>query len=208
MTLKVVNTPTQDSGAQASSGAATGVPDAPPVVPATARTPWHDRLAPGARWVGRQLSAPRTRLCVVGIVLLLIGIVWVTDSAWTLPLIVVGIAMVIVAWMGSRLDGRFAIEWGEGGTQVEFRAQIKAPPPVAHGVQLHPLPAGSPPSAAPAPPVRPQIDDGNVIEGEGHTVEIDVAELKTLIRAAEAKEAQVAADGDAAAGSPDERSVA
>ncbi len=68
---------------------------------------------------------------------------------------------------------------------------------VAHGVQLHPLPAGSAPPRAPAaPPVRPQIDDGNVIEGEGHTVEIDVAELKTLIRAAEAKEA---AAGDAAA---------
>jgi hypothetical protein len=201
MTLKVVNTPKQDSEARSSTPDSSEATAAQAPAAAGERTAWHARLTPAFAWLGRQLRAPRTRLCVVGVILLLVGIVWVTNSVWTLPLIVVGIAMVVIAWIGSRLDGRFAIEWGEGGTQVEFRMQIKAPP-VAHGVQLHPLPA-SPPQPTPA---RPQIEDGDVIEGEGHTVEIDVAELKSLIRAAEAKEAAVG-DGNAS-DSPDERSAA
>jgi hypothetical protein len=202
MTLKVVNTPKQDSEPGPATSAASEAPAAPAPALAGQRTAWHARLTPAFAWLGRQLRAPRTRLCLVGVILLLVGVVWVTNSVWTLPLIVVGIAMVVIAWIGSRLDGRFAIEWGEGGTQVEFRAQIKAPPPVAHGVQLHPLPASPPQPAS----VRPQIDDGGVIEGEGHTVEIDVAELKSLIRAAEAKEA--GAGGDASSDSPDELSAA
>jgi hypothetical protein len=165
-------------------------------------------LRPAGRWAARHLGSPRTRLAVIGVILLLIGALWVTSSVWTLPLIVIGIAMVIIAWVGSRLDGRFAVEWGESGTQVEFRAQIKAPP-VQPGVQLHPLVAEPPRpavSAARTASQTPQIDDGGVIEGEGHTVEIDVAELKTLIRAAEAREA-AAASGDDASDS-DSRSAA
>jgi hypothetical protein len=202
MTLKVVNTPKQDSEAASSTSAGSEATAAPAPAVAAQRVAWHTRLAPAFAWLGRQARAPRTRLCVIGVILLVVGVVWVTNSVWTLPLIVVGIAMVVIAWIGARLDGRFAIEWGEGGTQVEFRMQIKAPAPVTHGVQLHPLPA-SPPQPA---PVRPQIQDGDVIEGQGHTVEIDVAELKSLIRAAEAKEA--AAGDDSASDPPDERSAA
>ncbi len=106
--------------------------------------------------------------------------------------------MVVIAWVGSRLDGRFAVEWGDGGTQVEFRAQIKPPPPVAHPVRLSPIPSAVPsaPASQLRTPARSEIDDGDVIEGEGHTVEIDVAELKTLIRAAEAREAARDDDGE------------
>ena len=34
--------------------------------------------------------------------------------------------MVAVAWIGHRLEGRFAVEWGEAGTQLAFKATIKA----------------------------------------------------------------------------------
>jgi hypothetical protein len=164
---------------------------------------WQARLSEFAGWLGGYLRSPRTRLGVVGVILLLAGVLWITNSVWTLPLIVVGIVMVVIAWVGSRLDGRFAVEWGTGGTQLEFRAQIKAPPPVATKIRLSP-----PPPPAPAQPLRrpsrAELENSDVIEGEGHTVEIDVAELKTLIRAAEAKEAAKHDDpdgGDAASGS-------
>ena len=166
---------------------------------------WHARLSSFAGWLGGHLRSPRTRLCVIGVILLLAGVLWITNSVWTLPLIVVGIVMVVIAWVGSRLDGRFAVEWGEGGTQLEFRAQIKPPPPVAHPVRLSPIPSAVPsPSASQLrTAARSEIDDGDVIEGEGHTVEIDVAELKTLIRAAEAREAAKDDDGERRDTAPD-----
>jgi hypothetical protein len=197
MTLKVANMPKEDP--QAQSATTPGGPEAGPGQPAVAKhNAWHERLLSFAGWLGGYLRSPRTRLCVVGVILLLSGLLWITSSAWTLPLIVVGIVMVVIAWVGSRLDGRFAVEWGEGGTKLEFRAQIKPPPPVAHPVRLSPIPSAVP-SAPPSQrrtQARSELDDGNVIEGEGHTVEIDVAELKTLIRAAEAREAAKDDDGE------------
>jgi hypothetical protein len=200
MTLKVVNMPNEDPQGQRAT-----TPGAPPAAPGPAApaapNPWHDRLSSLAAWVGGHLRSPRTRLCLVGVILLLAGVLWITSSMWTLPLIVVGIAMVVIAWVGSRLDGRFAVEWGEGGTQVEFRAQIKAPPVVTQPVRLSPIPSGQAvPMRAPA---RSELEDGDVIDGEGHTVEIDVAELKTLIRAAEAREAAREDGADRAGAAPD-----
>jgi hypothetical protein len=190
MNLKVVNMLNEDSQGQ---GATTpGGPQTDPVEPATpSHDVWHARVSSFVDWLGGYLRSPRTRLCVVGAILLLAGVLRITSSVWTLPLIIVGIVMVVIAWVGSRLDGRFAVEWGEGGTQVEFRAQIKPPPPVAHPVRLSPIPSAVPSASASQlrTPARSEIDNGDVIEGEGHTVEIDVAELKTLIRAAEAREA-------------------
>ena len=105
---------------------------------------WQAWLSDHAAWLGGQLRSPRTRLGVVGVILLLAGVIWITNSVWTLPLIVVGIVMVVIAWVGSRLDGRFAVEWGAGGTQLEFRAQIKPPPPVAPKIRLSPPPPRRP----------------------------------------------------------------
>ena len=197
MNLKVVNMPNEDS--QGQSATTPGAPQTGPAPPATPQHDvWHERLSSFAGWIGGYLRSPRTRLCVVGVILLLAGVLWITSSVWTLPLIIVGIAMVVIAWVGSRLDGRFAVEWGEGGTQVEFRAQIKPPPPVAHPVRLSPIPSAVPSASASQlrTPARSEIDNSDVIEGEGHTVEIDVAELKTLIRAAEAREAAKDDDGE------------
>jgi hypothetical protein len=201
MTLKMVNNPNEDSARQS---ATIPGPQADPGQPsAVSSSAWHERLSDAAGWLGAQLRSPRTRLCVVGVILLLAGVLWITSSVWTLPLIIVGIVMVVIAWVGSRLDGRFAIEWGKGGTQVEFRAQIKPPPPVAHPVRLSPIPSAQAPQLrTPAPP-RSELANSDVIEGEGHTVEIDVAELKTLIRAAEAREAAKDGDADQGAAAPD-----
>ncbi|MEO8969510.1 MAG: hypothetical protein ABI355_18000 [Solirubrobacteraceae bacterium] len=135
-------------------------------------------------WVGRQLGRPRTRLAVIGVVLLVVAVLGIVSSVWTLPLVIIGAVMVLVAWIGARLDGRFAIEWGETGTQLEFRAQIKAPPPRP---AIAPVRAGAP---AVRVPTLTQFSDPEVIEGEGHTVEIDVTELKALIASAEAREAR------------------
>jgi hypothetical protein len=196
MTVEMVNIPNEDPPRQT---ATTPGSQADPSQP-TAASPgaWYEPVSNVARWLGAQLRSPRTRLCVVGVILLLAGVLRITSSVWTLPLIIVGIAMVVIAWVGSRLDGRFAVEWGKGGTQVEFRAQIKPPPPVAHPVRLSPIPSAQAQQLRTPAPVRSELATSDVIEGEGHTVEIDVAELKTLIRAAEAREA--AKDGDTAHG--------
>lgn len=190
MNLKVVHVPNEDP--QEQSATAPGGPETDPGQPVAAKpSVWQARLSSVADWLGGQLRSPRTRLGVIGVILLLAGVLWITKSAWTLPLIVVGIVMVVIAWVGSRLDGRFAVEWGTGGTQLEFRAQIKAPPPIVHPVRLSPIPSAVPSAQLSQlrTQARSELDDGDVIEGEGHTVEIDVAELKTLIRAAEAREA-------------------
>lgn len=209
MTLKVASIPNQDPPTQGSPSAA-GASGAKPDQPAAAeRHVWHDRLSEIGGWLGGQLRSPRTRLFLAGVILLLVGALWITSSAWTLPLIVIGIVMVVIAWVGSRLDGRIAVEWGEGGTQLEFRAEIKAPAPVAKPLRLSPITPAQPPQMP--TPQRPTLEDGNVIEGEGHTVEIDVAELRSLIAAAEAKEASAASEADrggAAPGSSERRPAA
>ncbi len=169
----------RDQGPRLHSAGST--PQLPPRLPDPKPSPWPDRLQAVAEWVGDHLNRPRVRLCVIGLVLLLLGALVFTSSMWTLPLIIAGAVMVLIAWIGSRLDGRFAVEWGEGGTQLELRAQIKAPKPER-------------PALARTVPVAPgfEPEDAEVVEGEAHTVEIDLAELKALIAAAETAEAELA----------------
>ena len=180
-------------------------PDAP--APEPTRPPaWQRHLAAGGAWVAAQLRRPRTRLAVVGVVLLLLAVLGITGSVWTLPLVIVGAVMVVIAWIGARLDGRFAIEWGATGTQLEFRAQIKAPPVVSRPA----LAPAAPVSGGPAVrvPTLAQLDDSDVIDGEGHTVEIDVAELKALIATAEARDAGGRVADSSAAGAHRDRPAA
>lgn len=132
------------------------------------------------------LLRPRVRLTLTGALLLLVGGLITTNTVWTLPLVIVGALMVAVAWIGHRLEGRFAVEWGETGTELAFKATIKAAQPTSDMPALAAAsPAGSP-FARPAELARTADD---VIEGEAHTVEINVSELKALIAAAEAAEA-------------------
>ena len=144
---------------------------------------WREHTAAAGRWLTGQLRRPRTRLGVIGAILLLLALLGITTSMWTLPAVIVGAAMVLIAWIGSRLEGRFAVAWGEHGTELEFRAEIRAPEAPAR-----PQPAATE-VTAPRLATLAKLEDRGVIEGEAHTVEIDVAELKALIVAAEAAEA-------------------
>lgn len=147
--------------------------------------PWSDHIGAAMSRLGTALSRPPVRLAATGVILLLIAIVLMPSSVWTLPLAIIGALMVLVAWIGSRLNGHLRLEWGEAGAQVNFHAQVAA---------------ARRRTAAPAPrrPVIaavPERGDADVIEGEAHTVEIDLGELKALIAAAEADGAE--ADGAA-----------
>jgi hypothetical protein len=99
--------------------------------------------------------------------------------------VIVGAMMVGTAWIGHRLEGRFAVQWGETGTQLAFRATIKAAQRTAGDAPA--LGAGD--GAAGPADIDAAATADDVIEGEAHTIEIDVAELKALIAAAEAAEA-------------------
>ncbi len=184
-----------------SEGTASGA--APPPAPAGAeRAPspvWPALTGAGAE-VCAWLMRPRVRLTLTGVLLLLVGGLIAPNTVWTLPLVIIGALMVAVAWIGHRLEGRFAVEWGEAGTQLAFNTTIKAPQAAADAPALG---AASPPrpSSAAAVQLTRSLDD--VIEGEAHTVEINVSELKALIAAAEAAEAggarETAAPAEAAA---------
>lgn len=198
-----VRAPGVDSSAPRSGSAPGGGGQASPDQPGGTREPsvWPERLSAAGASTWRWIGQPRVRLATVGVLLLLIGGLVLTNSVWTLPLVVIGALMVVVAWMGRRLEGRVAVEWGESGTEVLVRATIKAP---VHDAQLPaPARAGEPARIA-DPAARTSIEpEGSrrredVIEGEAHTVEIDVADLRALIAAVETAEAE-AAEADAAA---------
>ncbi|HEX4009483.1 MAG TPA: hypothetical protein VHX62_05725 [Solirubrobacteraceae bacterium] len=166
-------------------------PDGSPVPESAEATPaalptWRAELRLGAGAAHAWLMRPRVRLTLVGVLLLVTGALVLTNSVWTLPLVIVGAMMVGTAWIGHRLEGRFAVEWGETGTQLAFRATIKAAQRNAGAVPA----LGEGPADATA-------TAGDVIEGEAHTVEIDVAELTALIAAAEAADGADAADAPA-----------
>ena len=159
-------------------------PAATPAAAKPSTPPWADVLTSGATSFYAWLMRPRVRLTLTGVLLLLVGGLIANNTVWTLPLVIIGALMVAVAWIGHRLEGRFAVEWGEAGTQLAFKATIKPPQPTT---EMAALPA----SAGPAPVRRIELARGpdDVIEGEAHTVEINVTELKALIAAAEAAEA-------------------
>ena len=159
----------------------------PPTPEAAERAP--SPVWPALTGAGTELCAwlmrPRVRLTLTGVLLLLVGGLIAPNTVWTLPLVIVGALMVAVAWIGHRLEGRFAVEWGEAGTQLAFNTTIKAPHLAADTPALGPASSARPTPTAAAELTR-TLDD--VIEGEAHTVEINVTELKALIAAAEAAE--------------------
>jgi hypothetical protein len=129
------------------------------------------------------LARPPLRLIVTGAVLLVIGGLLVPNSVWTLPVVILGALMVAIGWVGGRLDGRFAVEWGQAGTQLEFRARIAA---ASHERPLLPRAALRSRAHAGVPEVTPQ--DPQIIDATAHTVELDLAELEALIGAADTPE--------------------
>jgi hypothetical protein len=184
-----------ESGQPPAPASAPAAPQPPAPAPAApqppgpaASPPWADRLAVAVAVAHAWLMRPRVRLSVTGVLLLLIGVLLMANSVWTLPLVIVGSLMVVIAWIGHRLEGRFAVEWGDTGTQLAFRATIKPPQhPQAGPLRI--------------PPDRHELlragEPRDIIEGEAHTVEIDVAELKALIAAAESAEGPAGPTGAA-----------
>lgn len=170
---------------------AAAAPPAPPA-PVGQSSPWPEQLSTVAATFLDWLLQPRVRLTVIGATLLLIGALVMANSVWTLPLVIVGALMVLIAWIGRRLEGRFAVEWGETGTQLAFRAQIKASQPARAALARATSTTHDLVRTHDADPAHDEI-----IEGEAHTVEIEIAELEALIAAAEtttgARPAQAAA---------------
>jgi hypothetical protein len=160
---------------ETSSSSASAPPPRPPGDRRSAR--WLTGVDAAAGRLGSSLSRPPVRLAATGVILLVLAAVLLPSSVWTLPLVVAGVMMVLVAWIGSRLKGHFLIEWGESGTRLDFHAELAS--------AGHRQPAANRARAIAAVPAPP---DAAVIDGEAHTVEIDIAELKALIAAAEGDE--------------------
>ncbi len=153
----------------------------------TPSSPWPATAMTTAKAIQEWVTRPRVTLCIVGIVLAFVGLL-LTDSVWTLPLVIVGALMVVVAWIGHRLEGRFAVEWGKTGTELAFRATVK---PARAELAMVAVSTAEP---QPAPSETPASPEDQVIEGEAHTVEVDVGELKALIAAVEAEPSAVATE--------------
>ena len=171
---------------------------APPAPASPHRSPaplWPVLREAGADLYG-WLMRPRVRLTLAGAMLLLVGLLIANNTMWTLPLVIVGALMVAVAWIGHRLEGHFAVEWGEAGTRLAFNTTIKPPQPTTETPAV-----SAAPTTTTAAGLAGSTDD--VIDGEAHTVEINVGELKALIAAAEAAEAAQAAAVDKVAHSED-----
>jgi hypothetical protein len=136
------------------------------------------------KFTAASLMRPKVRLVVIGAILIILGVWAIDHSVWTFPLVIIGIVMILVAWVGSRLEGRFGIEWNEGGAGFEMQARFKS------RAELLPGPSASTSHTGPRTTVRTTHysaggADETVIEGEAHTIEIDVEELKALVEAAE-----------------------
>ena len=137
-----------------------------------------------ARRTGRGLSQPRVRTVVIGAALIIVGALIVGHSFWTFPLIAVGVVLILVAWVGSRLEGRLLIEWGDSGAGVEMSARVKSAAARTDATVALPSSEGSGVSGA-----------GEVIDGEAHTMELNPAELRAILAAVDAQAA--ARDGQA-----------
>lgn len=135
------------------------------------RSLWPARNASAARAVQQAFLRPKVRLTVLGCGLLLLAAFVVTGSAWTAPLAAVGILVLLVAWFGSRLNGRLLLEWGKAGATLEFKADITVPEHPSRGVE----------SLAIVRRLDLVCESADVIESTATTVEIDIAELRALI---------------------------
>ncbi|UTI64817.1 hypothetical protein NBH00_01085 [Paraconexibacter antarcticus] len=196
--------------------AAAGTPA--PAVPAPSRAEvLLDRGARGAgrglRVAARELSERRgLRTVLVGAALTLLAIHLGSGSAFSLPLLVVGLGMIVVGAMGPRLRGHIGLDFGPEGTAITLHTHV-APPgrrlaPQGDGAQVIELPprprialvpstpraevtAPAAPVAAPGPdPATTPADGPGVVESSGETIEIDVEQLRAMLREAERAEAQ------------------
>jgi hypothetical protein len=126
-----LDTDAPGSSSDAAANPTATPPPTPAASPAATKTPptWPRGMLAAAAAFYEWLGRPRVRLAGTGVLLLFVGGLVLTNSVWTLPLVLIGSVMVVIAWIGPRLDGRFAVEWGHAGTQLAFRAKIRAAEP-------------------------------------------------------------------------------
>lgn len=173
----------------------TPTPTGPPLAERAARKAGQG-IEQGARAAWRGLAERRgLRVALAGAVVLLVALRLGTDSALSVPLLIVGLVMVTVGAMGPRLRGRFSLEFGPDGTSIEVQTHIAAPGKTAAPVPalpvaperprialVHPAPA-APVAAEPSPEQEPAPADAVVVEGHGETIEMDVEQLRALLAA-------------------------
>ena len=128
----------------------------PPPEPAPTSSPapgprpeWLEETVVAGRAAARWLGQPRPRTALVGVALLLIGAVIAAGSVWTLPLVIVGVAMIVVAWIGRRLGGHVGVTWGEHGAEIAVQARIQ--PAAEQDAPARPAIAASTATAASSP---------------------------------------------------------
>lgn len=185
--------PTAASGQRTATPPPT--PTGPPLAERAARKAGQG-IEQGARAAWRGLAERRgLRVALAGAVVLLVALRLGTDSALSVPLLIVGLVMVTVGAMGPRLRGRFSLEFGPDGTSIEVQTHIAAPGKTAAPVPalpvaperprialVHPAPA-APVAAEPSPEQEPAPADAVVVEGHGETIEMDVEQLRALLAA-------------------------
>src|SRR5258707_725998 len=92
---------TTDGSTETSSSAPSPSPSpSSPSSPSPSPSPWPARFRALEARIYTSLKRPRVRLAAVGVLVLAAGLV-VTSSVWTLPLVIVGGVMVLIAWIGS-----------------------------------------------------------------------------------------------------------
>ena len=104
-------------------------------------------------------------------------------SALTVPLVVLGVVLLLVGILGRRLRGRVALEWGPSGASFDFTAAI-APP----GRTVVPDAPSQATTMLTAPPAE-ELEDADVVESTGETIEFDVSALRALLAAHDAADA-------------------
>lgn len=132
----------------------------------------------------RTLSERRgLRVCLIGVALVLLSFWLGADSAAALPLLVIGLALVVIGAVGPRLQGRCSLEFGPDGSVFELRTHL-APPgrrAIAEG------PVEETPRLIPVPATAPDLPDVDVVESHGETIELDVERLRRLLAAEDLK---------------------
>ncbi|MCW2954200.1 MAG: hypothetical protein JWQ48_3370, partial [Conexibacter sp.] len=121
-------TPPVPSGAEAAAppvGAATPPAPEPAPVPREPRISHAERVA-SAAWQGLS-ERHGLRAGLAGVLLVVVGLLLGAQSAVAVSLLAVGVAMLVIGWAGSRLRGRFAIDFGPEGTSIELRAHVASP---------------------------------------------------------------------------------
>lgn len=125
------------------------------------------------------------RVAVIGVVLVIVGLQLGNDSAWTVPVLVVGAVLILAGALGTRLSGKLAIEWGEDGASFEMRARVAPPTESAKEVEQRRL-------TALEAPADERVEDA-VIETTGETIEMDLVSLREMLPTSKNSEAAKAA---------------